>query len=97
MMDQRDELFEEVYQRYRSEVWALVYAYCMNSETALEITQEAFLRLWEQGERGQHIEQPRAWLRRVARNLAKDHNRCAFRPSSGNTASPSGTCAAGTQ
>ena len=78
MIDLHEEPFEEVYERHRTEVWALVYAYCMNSETALEIMQEAFLRLWEQRERGQRILHPRAWLRRVARNLVKDHNRCAF-------------------
>ncbi len=71
--------FDDIYSRYRRDVWALVYAHCLNADTALDITQEAFLRLWEQRRRGEHIEHPRAWLRRVARNLAKDHNRCAFR------------------
>lgn len=78
MTDSRDENFEDLYRRFRTEVWAVVYAHCLNADTALDITQEAFLRLWEQRRR-QRIEHPRAWLRRVARNLAKDYNRCAFR------------------
>ena len=79
MIDAQDDVFEDLYQRYRADIWALVYAHCLNADTALDVTQEAFLRLWEQRERGEQIAHPRAWLRRVARNLAKDFNRCAFR------------------
>jgi len=51
----------------------------MNADTALDITQEAFLRLWKQWETGEQILNPRAWLLRVARNLAEDHAKSAFR------------------
>jgi RNA polymerase sigma-70 factor (ECF subfamily) len=51
----------------------------MNADTALDITQEAFLRLWKQWEGGEEILNPRAWLLRVARNLAEDHAKSAFR------------------
>lgn len=72
--------FDTLYQRHSREVWALVYARCMNSHTALDITQEAFLRYWrESGEGGEPIHNPRAWLLRVARNLAEDHAKSAFR------------------
>src|SRR3954454_19132512 len=71
--------FEALYQRYSREVWALVYARWMNADTALDITQEAFLRLWKQWEEGEKILSPRAWLLRVARNLAEDHAKSAFR------------------
>src|SRR5215472_459719 len=71
--------FEALYQRHSREVWALAYARWMNSETALDITQEAFLRLWRQWETGEKILNPRAWLIRVARNLAEDHAKSAFR------------------
>ena len=71
--------FEVLYRRHSREVWALVYARWMNADTAMDITQEAFLRLWKQWEAGEQIANPRAWLLRVARNLAEDHAKSAFR------------------
>src|SRR5947207_9174450 len=71
--------FEALYQRYSREVWALAYARWMNADTAMDIAQEAFLRLWKQWEAGESILNPRAWLLRVARNLAEDHAKSAFR------------------
>jgi len=50
----------------------------MNADTAMDIAQEAFLRLWKQWEAGEQIVNPRAWLLRVARNLAEDHAKSAF-------------------
>ncbi|HXG13465.1 MAG TPA: sigma-70 family RNA polymerase sigma factor [Gemmataceae bacterium] len=70
--------FEALYQRHSREVWALAYARWMNADTAMDITQEAFLRLWKQWESGEKILNPRAWLLRVARNLAEDHAKSAF-------------------
>ncbi len=71
--------FELLYERHSREVWALAYARWMNADTALDIMQEAFLRLWKQMESGESILNPRAWLLRVARNLAEDHAKSAFR------------------
>jgi RNA polymerase sigma-70 factor (ECF subfamily) len=71
--------FETLYQRHSREVWALAYARWMNADTAMDITQEAFLRLWKQWEDGEAILNPRAWLLRVARNLAEDYAKSAFR------------------
>jgi RNA polymerase sigma-70 factor, ECF subfamily len=71
--------FKALYQRHSREVWALVYARWMNAETAMDICQEAFLRLWKQWLEGEEILNPRAWLLRVARNLAEDHAKSAFR------------------
>jgi RNA polymerase sigma-70 factor (ECF subfamily) len=68
-----------LYQRHAQEVWALVYARWLNADTAVDITQETFLRLWKQWEQGEVILNPRAWLLRVARNLAEDHAKSAFR------------------
>jgi len=71
--------FETLYERHSREVWALAYARWMNADTAMDITQEAFLRLWKKREEGETILNPRAWLLRVARNLAEDHAKSAFR------------------
>lgn len=77
--------FDALYQRHSREVWALAYARWMDADAALDIAQEAFLRLWRQWHAGEKIHNPRAWLLRVARNLAEDYAKSAFRRN--------GTCA----
>src|SRR5437763_4977861 len=71
--------FESLYEQHSREVWALAYARWMDSDQAMDVTQEAFLRLWKQWEAGEAIQNPRAWLLRVARNLAEDYAKSAFR------------------
>jgi RNA polymerase sigma-70 factor (ECF subfamily) len=75
----RQTAFEALYQRHSREVWALAYARWMDADLALDIAQEAFMRLWKQWEVGEDIQNPRAWLLRVARNLAEDYAKSAFR------------------
>jgi RNA polymerase sigma-70 factor (ECF subfamily) len=75
----RDADFEGLYQKHSREVWALAYARWMNADLALDVMQEAFLRLWKQWQAGNEILNPRAWLLRVARNLAEDLAKSAFR------------------
>lgn len=77
--DPRRADFEALYQRHSREVWALAYARWLNADLAQDIMQEAFLRLWKQFQAGEAILNPRAWLLRVARNLAEDHAKSAFR------------------
>ena len=77
--DPRRAEFDEIYQRHTREVWALAYARWLNAEVALDIMQETFLRLWKQWQGGGAILNPRAWLLRVARNLAEDYAKSAFR------------------
>ena len=71
--------FEGLYQHHSKEVWALVYARWLNADVAQDIMQETFLRLWKQRLVGGEILNPRAWLLRVARNLAEDYAKSAFR------------------
>src|SRR6266581_2509886 len=71
--------FEAIYQRHSREVWALVYARWLNADIAQDIMQEAFLRLWKQWQQGGVIHNYRAWLLRVARNLAEDYAKSSFR------------------
>src|SRR5437899_2459979 len=77
--DPRRREFDALYQRFAREVWAVAYARSPDAELALDVAQEAFLRLWRQWEAGEAIENPRAWLLRVARNLAEDYAKSAFR------------------
>lgn len=71
--------FESLYSQYQREVWALAYARWMDSDSALDVMQETFLRLWKQLEAGESLDNPRAWLLRVARNLAEDYSKSSFR------------------
>jgi RNA polymerase sigma-70 factor (ECF subfamily) len=70
--------FEVLYDRHSRAVWAVAYARHLRADLALDITQEAFCRLWKQAQAGEEIRHPRAWLVRVARNLAEDHAKSAF-------------------
>ena len=71
--------FNTLYLQHSREDWALAYARWMNADTAQDIMQEAFLRLWKKLEEGEDILNPRAWLLRVARNLAEDLAKSSFR------------------
>ncbi len=75
----RDAEFDKLYRTHSREVWALVYARWLNADVATDIMQETFLRLWKQREKEDAILNPRAWLLRVARNLAEDHAKSSFR------------------
>src|SRR5437899_1290285 len=77
----RRAVFESLHASHSREVWALAYARWMDSDLAMDVTQEAFLRLWKQWEANppEEIQNPRAWLLRVARNLAEDNAKSAFR------------------
>jgi len=71
--------FNALYERHSRELWAATYARILDANGALDITQEAFLRLWQQWQAGQKILNPRGWLLRVARNLAEDQAKSCFR------------------
>jgi len=72
--------FEALYARHSREVWAMAYARWMDADLALDIAQEAFMRLWKHWEAGEEeIQNIRAWLLRVARNLAEDYAKSSFR------------------
>ncbi|MGF1581712.1 MAG: RNA polymerase sigma factor [Gemmataceae bacterium] len=77
--DTSREKFEALYQQHSREVWALAYARWLNADLASDIMQESFLRLWRQWQSGDPIHNPRAWLLRVARNLAEDYAKSSFR------------------
>ena len=67
--------FNNFYQSYFKEIWALAYARLKDAAAAQDVAQETFLRLWQAWERKETIRNPLAWLKRVARNLAEDRAR----------------------
>jgi len=76
--DSRHADFEALYERHSREVWSVVYARWLNADLAMDLAQETFYRLWKQWDHGEKVLNPRAWLLRVARNLAEDHAKSAF-------------------
>jgi len=80
--DPRAELAAELYRHHGREVWAVAYGRWLDADMAMDIVHETFLRYWKQSDAaagGDPIQNPRAWLLRVARNLAEDHAKSAFR------------------
>jgi len=77
--DGRDREVAALYQAHARAVWAVAYARHLDRDLALDVVQEAFLRFWAQRDHGSAIDNPRAWLLRVAKNLAEDHAKSAFR------------------
>lgn len=71
--------FERLFTAHVREAWAVAYARRPDADAAQDIAQEAFLRLWKAWQAGEAIRDPRAWLLRVARNLAEDEAKSAFR------------------
>lgn len=70
--------FDSLYRQHAKEVWAVAYGRRMDASLASDITQEVFLRLWREWEANTKIDNPRAWMFRVARNLAEDTAKSAF-------------------
>lgn len=66
---------QTLYEQCGQQVYSLAYAITRNRETAEEVTQDVFLRVWNRValyERGTNF---RAWLLRLTRNLAIDRLR----------------------
>ncbi|MBM3310657.1 MAG: RNA polymerase sigma factor [Candidatus Aminicenantes bacterium] len=67
--------FVELTRRYQKKVFVLTYSFFRNTEDALDLVQETFLRLYERldsFEEGRNFE---AWLLQVAKNLCIDQYR----------------------
>lgn len=76
--DDGDRSFEALYRTLYPLVVRTVYLVVLDADVAQEICHEAFLRLWQHRNRlGDHANE-RAWLMRVAINLAIDHRRSLF-------------------
>lgn len=69
-----DDEITQIYQRHASELTRYLRGR-HGEEHAQELVQEAFLRLYQERSAGAPIDNPRAWLLRVARNYAVDRLR----------------------
>ena len=84
LQDQVSRLFEEA----RDDVYRYLLTIGLHPPQAQEATQEVFLRLYTTLRKGEEIQNPRAWVFRVAHNLglkirARQHSEEPFEPELG--------------
>ena len=66
---------QTLYDLYGSQVYSLAYSVVQNRETAEEVTQDVFMKVWKKVEQYELGTNFRAWILRIARNLAIDRLR----------------------
>jgi len=71
--------FGKLYERYLDEIYRYVFIKVGNQQSAEDITEETFIKTWESLSRiyrgGGRIDNLRAWLYRIAKNLVVDYYR----------------------
>lgn len=68
-----EEAIEKIFTRLRDPVYRYLLVLLGSPEEAEDLTQEVFLRLYGDLERGRGVKRVRAWIFRVAHNAAVDH------------------------
>jgi len=64
--------FHKQYDEYADALFRFCFFKVNNRDKALDITQEVFMRFWDKIQGGEHVNNPRAFLYKVARNLIID-------------------------
>ncbi len=64
---------EELYERSRDRLAGQLFGLTGDWQSSFDLVQEAFVRTWERWDRVSAYENPEAYVRRVAFNLAKSH------------------------
>ncbi len=70
-----DTAFEAFFREHERAVYAFLWRLSGDAHTARDLTQETFLRAWSHFEQVRGYDNPRAWLLRVATNLARTSHR----------------------
>jgi len=68
-----EQAFQELYQKYYWLVFGVVNKKVKNKEVSSEITQDVFLKMWNNISQYQNNSNFRAWLVTIAKNLAIDY------------------------
>jgi len=68
-------IFSKIYDRYIDRIYRFIFLKVSSQEIAQDLTSETFLRGWESFKNGNKIENPQAFLYKIARNLVIDHYR----------------------
>lgn len=74
-MPKQDKIFTEIYDQYIDKLYRFIFLKVSSQETAQDLCSEVFLRYWKSMDLGTEIENPRAFLYQIARNLVIDHYR----------------------
>ena len=69
--------FESFFEEHRSKVYGAMCLVTGNQQEAEEITQDAFLRLWERWDRVSGLEDPTGFVFKTAMNVFRDRARRA--------------------
>ena len=67
--------FERLFSQYGAALLDYLYGLMRNREAAADLTQETFLRAWASATPLAEIQHPKAWLYRIATNLALNQSR----------------------
>lgn len=70
-----DDAFETFFRAHEREIFGYLWRATGDEHASYDLAQETFVRAWQRFEQVRHYEQPRAWLFRVATNLASNHRR----------------------
>lgn len=70
-----DDAFEAFFRAHEREIFGYLWRVTGDEQASYDLAQETFVRAWQRFERVRRYEQPRAWLFRVATNLASNHRR----------------------
>jgi len=74
-MNKKKQQFMKWYEEYNDALFRHCYYRVYGREKALEITQETFLRVWNELEKGTKIQYPKTFIFRIATNLIIDDSR----------------------
>src|ERR1700730_15626772 len=70
------ERVEQIYEAERGHIYSYLLCFGVPAQRAQELAQDSFLKLYLKMTKGESIDNPRAWLYRVAHNFAlKVHQR----------------------
>lgn len=73
---------EDLYRRTRAAVYSMALSYLKNAEEAQDVTQDTFVRIWENAASYHTQGSPMAWILTIARNLSLMRLRSEMRQSS---------------
>ena len=74
-MNNPRKIFSELYDKYIEKIYRFVFFKVSSKETAEDLTSEIFTRVWRTLEKGTKLENPGAFLYRIARNIVTDYYR----------------------
>src|SRR6266566_458854 len=70
-----EQLFIQVYDQFADAIFRHCWFRVSDRERAKDLTQETFVKVWKILDRGESVENMRAYLYRIANNLIIDHYR----------------------